>query len=369
MLRDLQKKMVLLGGPRQCGKTTFAQSLLGASADGQYFNFDRDRDRKAMLAEQWSDSDPLLVFDEIHKYTKWKNWLKGVYDTEKQKHKILVTGSARLNLYKRGGDSLLGRYYYWRLHPFSLGEIPDKIGPKEALKRLLEYGGFPEPFLDANDQEARRWRKQRQDLILKDDIRDLENIKNITTLTLLVDLLRQRVGSLIVVSNLAQDLQVSPITVGKWIEALEKMYLLFVVRAHSHNVARSLQKPFKVYFYDNAEVDGDEGARFENLVATHLLKRIEFLEDSSGYRYQLCFIRDREKREVDFAIVREKKLEALIEAKWSDSNPSPHLLFFSERLKPSHAVQIVAERAKTSKKGLFEIQDAIDSPWLREFGK
>lgn len=362
--RDLLSKMVFVGGPRQCGKTTLARDLLTEVTGGTYFNYDRDRDRRALLKEEWSDSTPLLVFDEIHKYPKWKNWLKGIYDTERDQHQILVTGSARLNVYKRGGDSLLGRYHYWRLHPFGLSELPKKMKPQEAFNRLMKVGGFPEPFLDGDETAARRWRKERQDRIIKDDIRDLDNIKNIATLTLLVDLLRERVGSLIVVANLAQDLQVSPLTINHWIESLEKMYMIFVVRPYAHNVARSLQKPFKVYFYDTGDVEGDEGARFENLVATHLLKKIEFLEDSTGYRYRLAFVRDREKREVDFAIVKEKTLLALIEAKWADSNPSPSLIYFAERLKPQSCEQIVGHLAKPMKKGSLEIHAAHESRWL-----
>ncbi len=362
--KDLENKMVFLAGPRQCGKTTLAKGVLENKGSGHYFNYDRDRDRVLLLQERWSETEKLLVFDELHKYPKWKNWLKGLYDTEKEKHQILVTGSARLNVYKKGGDSMAGRYHSWRLHPFSLSEIPTKLTPGQAFARLMTVGGFPEPFLDGSESAARRWRKERFDQVIKDDVRDLENIKNISTLTLLIDLLKQRVGSLIVVANLAEDLQVSQITINRWIQALEKMYYIFVTRPISKNVARSLQKPFKVFFYDNAEVDGDEGAKFENLVANHILKKIEFLEDSSGYRYQLGFIRDREKREVDFAIVKENKLEYLIEAKLSDTQISKNLLFFAERLGPEKALQIVAHTNKSYKKNSFELQSVLNSELL-----
>lgn len=362
--KDLKKKMVFIGGPRQCGKTTLAKDILGQSESGAYFNYDRDRDRILLKAEKWSDTEKLLIFDEIHKYPKWKNWLKGLYDTEGDKHQFLITGSARLNIYKKGGDSMAGRYHYWRLHPFTLSEIPEKIKLENAFQRLMNVGGFPEPFLDGDETMARRWRKERLDQVIKEDIRDLENIKNISTLNLLVDLLKQRVGSLVVPANLAEDLQVSQITINRWIEALEKMYFIFVVRPYSKKVARSLQKPFKVFFYDNAEVEGDEGAKFENLVANHLLKRIEYLEDSTGYRYQLGFIRDREKREVDFAIIKENKLETLIEVKLSDHEVSKNLIFFADRLNPTKAVQIVAHTKKGFKKNQLEVQSALESEFL-----
>jgi predicted AAA+ superfamily ATPase len=362
--KDLNKKMVLLGGPRQSGKTTLAQGLLDNFRSGLYLNYDRDRDQKILLSEGWSDTQELLIFDEIHKYPRWKNWVKGVYDTEKSIHKILVTGSARLNVYKKGGDSLMGRYHYWRLHPFSLSEHPKNLTKNEVFSRLMKVGGFPEPFLDGDEAAARRWRTTRLDSVIRDDIRDLENIKNIPTLALLVDLLRSRVGSLIVVSNIANDLHVTSATIVKWIAALERMYYIFVVRPFGTNVPRSIQKPFKVYFYDNAEVDGDDGAKFENLVATSLLKRLEFLEDSTGYRYQLCFLRDKEKREVDFVVLKEKKIEVLIEAKWADANPSPHLIHFAEKLNVPSALQILGRSVKNFKKGKFFLQSATESDWL-----
>lgn len=358
--KDLSKKMVLLGGPRQTGKTTLAKAILDKEGVGAYFNWDRDRDRRNILNETWTNEETLLVFDELHKYKRWKNWLKGVFDTEKDKHRILVTGSARLDVYKKGGDSLMGRYHYWRLHPFSLSEIPQGISPKDAFQRLMQVGGFPEPFLDNSEREARRWRRERQERILKDDVRDLEYLREIQTLGLLVELLRTRVGTPVVVSNLAKDLQVSPITVAKWIGVLERMYLLFTVKAYSKKISRALQKPFKVFFFDNADVEGDEGVRFENLVATHLLKKIHFLEDRDGFSYDLRYIRDREKREVDFVILKNHTIEALLEVKFSDKNISKSLVYYSERLRPKVSLQIVAELKDSFSKGNLKVVTPLD---------
>lgn len=343
ILNDLKKKMVFLGGPRQCGKTTLAKDILSGYTRGAYYNWDLDEHRQMILKKQWSDADKLLVFDEIHKYKSWKNWLKGVFDTQREDHHMLVTGSARLDVYKRGGDSLLGRYHYWRLHPFTLSEIPGKITPREAFDRLMSVGGFPEPFLDGDETQARRWRRERLDRVLRDDIRDLESVKDIQTMALFLDALRTRVGGLVVLSNIAEDLQTSPQTLTRWLDIFQKMYLVFVVRPYTKNLPRAVQKPPKVYFFDNADVIGDEGARFENLVASHLLKKIHFLEDRDGYRYELCYIRDKEGREVDFAIVKEGVLTELIEAKFADPNISPHLQYYAERLKPKMAQQIVAK--------------------------
>ena len=316
---DLNKKMVFLGGPRQVGKTTLAKNVI--KNRGLYLNWDDDLDRKKILARQWSDDDQYLVFDELHKFPRWKNWVKGIYDTQKENHKILVTGSARLDLYK-----------------------------KDVLKRLMKFGGFPEPFLSGSETENRRWRKERFDRILKDDIRELEVVKEINNISLLVDLLKSRIGSPIVVSNLAKDLQVAPNTVKNWIDILERMYLVFKVPVYTVKIARSLQKPFRIYFYDNADVDGDDGARFENLVATHLLKILHYLEDSEGYRCELFYIRDKDGREVDFCVVIDGKVAELIEAKLNDSNISKSLIYFSERLNPLKSTQVLYSAVTRHKK-------------------
>lgn len=356
--KDLERKMVFLGGPRQVGKTTVARSLLGGRT-GHYFNWDLDEDRRSMLKKDWSDDESLLIFDELHKFPKWKTWIKGIYDTAVN-HRFLVTGSARLDVYRRGGDSLLGRYHYWRLHPFSLCELPASISRATALDRLLLLGGFPEPFLDGNEREARRWRRERLDRVLRDDIRDLESVRSISTLAMFLDALRERVGSTVVLANIAEDLQVAQKTTKAWLEIFERMYLVFVVRPYTARVARAIQKPPKVFFFDNGDVVGDEGAKFENLVATHLIKRIQFLEDRDGYRYELRYLRDKEGREVDFVVLKEGRVHELYEAKWSDTSPSAHLAYYAERLKPVRAVQIVARAKRRIVRGAFTIAPATD---------
>ncbi len=339
---DLQKKMVFIGGPRQVGKTTLARYLLAQSGQGRYFNWDYDDDRQAILQKKWSSDDKLLIFDELHKYPRWKSWVKGLYDVAGEQHQILVTGSARLDVYRQGGDSLLGRYHYWRLHPFTLDEIPAGITPEDAFQRLMTLGGFPEPFLANDLRESRRWRKERFDKVLQEDIRDLESIRNIQVLRLLLDLLRSRVGGMVVISNLAQDIQVAPQTAQSWLESLERMYILFRVKPYTTAIARAILKPPKVYFFDNADVTEEQGARFENLIATTLLKRLHYLEDYEGYHCELRYIRDKEGREVDFAILKDGVLEELIEVKYSDDGISSSLRYFTERLKPKRATQIVA---------------------------
>jgi len=360
ILEDLQKKMVFVGGPRQVGKTTIAKAILSETFPaGRYLNWDFDEDRQDIIKKRWSRDNTLLVFDELHKFPRWKGWIKGIYDVSHEMHSFLITGSARLDVYRRGGDSLMGRYHYWRLHPFTLDEIPKVIAPKEAFKRLMTVGGFPEPFLDGDERMARRWRRERFNRVLREDVRDLESIRNIQLLWLFLDMLRQRVGSLITISNLATDLQISPKTAKSWLEVSERMYLVFSVRPYTKSLPRAVLKPPKVYFFDNGDIIGDEGARFENLVATSLLKRLHFLEDRDGYRYELRYIRDKEGREVDFAIIKEGKLEELVEAKYSDENISKPLLYYAERLKPRKATQIVAKIKRSYDKDRVRVTDPI----------
>ena len=357
IIKDLSKKMVFIGGPRQVGKTTLAQSILKQfpyrkSKKGLYLNWDFDEDRYKIINKKWDEDHQLLVFDELHKYSKWKNWIKGLYDKSHPLHKMLVTGSARLDVYRRGGDSLLGRYHYWRLHPLTLDELPNKMSAKEGFKRLMTVGGFPEPFLDGNEQSARRWRRERFDRVLKEDIRDLESIKRIQDLNLFVDILRRSGGHLLVLSNIAQKIQISPKTAKLWLEALNRMYICFSIWPYTKKLPRATQKPPKVYFFDNADLisENPEGPRFENLIATHLLKKIHYLEDSKGFRFELNYIRDKESREVDFVIQKENKVFALIEVKFSEDKISKSLQYYSEKLKPRHAIQIVANLKQEYKK-------------------
>ena len=360
ILDDLRKKMVFVGGPRQVGKTTLAKAIFSKNFPaGIYLNWDYDEDRQDILQKRWSDENDLLIFDELHKFPRWKSWIKGLYDVSHEIHSFLITGSARLDIYRRGGDSLMGRYHYWRLHPFTLDEIPNGFSSKDAFNRLMTVGGFPEPFLDGDEREARRWRRERFDRVIREDVRDLESVRNIQLLSMFLDLLRHRVGGLVRLSNIASDIQISPKTAKSWLEVLERMYLVFSVRPYTKSLPRAVLKPPKVYFFDNGDVLGDEGVRFENLVATSLLKRLHFLEDRDGYCYELRYIRDKEGREVDFAVLKDGHLEELIEAKYSDDSISRHLQYYAERLKPEKATQIVAKVRRPYDKGRIKIIDPI----------
>jgi predicted AAA+ superfamily ATPase len=366
--QDLIKKMVFIGGPRQVGKTTVSKALChGQFYPGSYFNWDLDEDRRAILKKQWLSSIPLVIFDELHKYPRWKQWIKGVYDTKPKGQQYLVTGSARLDEYRRGGDSLMGRYHYWRLHPLTIDELPPDISAEEGYRRLLVLGGFPEPFLMADEREARRWRRERFDRILREDVRDLESIRNTQMLALFVDALRERVSSMITLSNIATDLQISPKTAKSWLALIERMYIGFPIYPLVKNVPRAIQKPPKFYFYDNGDVVGDHGARLENLIATTLIKRLHFIEDYYGHRCNLHYLRDKEGREVDFVTEINGEIIDLIEVKNSDTTISSNLKYYSERLKPKNTVQIVGDLKQPFNQGHILVTNPIaffrDPPW------
>lgn len=365
--QDLTKKMVFIGGPRQVGKTTLSKNLCcGNFKNGTYLNWDLDENRRAIMHKQWPQESSLIIFDELHKYPKWKQWIKGVYDT-RQHQQYLVTGSARLDVYRRGGDSLMGRYHYWRLHPFTLDELPSTITLQDGFQRLLTLGGFPEPFLAGDEREARRWRRERFDRILKEDVRDLESVRNIQMLALFVDALRERVGSMITLANIAEDLQISPATAKMWLSVIERMYIAFTISPLVRKVPRAIQKPPKVYFYDNGDVLGNHGGHLENLVATTLLKRLHFIEDYHGYRTSLHYIRDKDGREVDFVTVVNGVVTDLIEVKMSDTSISPHLKYYAEKLKPQRATQLVAELKRSFMQGNITVTSPLeffrDPPW------
>ena len=362
LARDLDRKYVFLTGPRQVGKTTLARRLIEARKGSCYLNFDADADRPAILRQSWDRKAPLVVLDEVHKLKSWKRRLKGVYDTEGIPPRILVTGSARLDLYRRGGDSMAGRYFLHRLHPLSVRELRGTAPPAVILERLMRFGGFPEPYLAASDQEAARWRQQHLERIVREDIQDLEPVKDVRTLLLLVDLLSERVGSPISCPSLGRDLELSPHTVRRWIRIQEHMYVVFLVTPWHRNVARSILKEPKAYFYDSGAVRGDEGARLENAVAVCLRKWLDFRTDVQGRTCALHYLRDKEKREVDFTVVEDGRPRLLLEVKRSETSVSPSLRYFSKRLAPEECLQLVQTAARAQTVDGIHVRPAAE--WL-----
>src|SRR6266545_2011763 len=310
--RDLARKMVFVAGPRQVGKTTLALGLPGAR--GAYLNWDIAADRERLLKGELPPGR-FWILDEIHKYRRWRNFLKGLYDGRPRGQRILVTGSGRLDLYRFGGDSLQGRYHLLRLHPFSAAELGLKK-PVE-LRELLNLGGFPEPYLSGREVEARRWSRQHRTLLVREDVVSLERIEDLGHLELLVLRLPELVGSPLSINALREDLQVSHKAVAGWIAALERLYAVFRLSPVGAPRIRAVKKEQKHYLFDWSIVPSDP-ARFENLVACHLLKWVHFEQDSLGKDVELRYFRDVEGREVDFVVVERRRLRLLIECKWAD---------------------------------------------------
>ncbi len=328
---DLKEKMVFLSGPRQVGKTTLALSYLGGDESyPSYFNWDYDEDRNKLLHFEFPPDEKLIVLDEIHKYKRWRNWLKGLYDKTRSRRSYLVTGSARLDYYKRGGDALTGRYHSYRLHPFTLPEI-DSHAKSSSVEALFNFGGFPEPFLGQSERKLRRWQRERMSQILRDDLRDLERVEEVTLIGRLVERLPALVGSPLSINSLREDLQVAHQTVRKWIEILERLYIVFRIPSYGSSKIRAVKKEQKLYFWDWSSIP-DPGARFENMTACHLLKYCHFLEDTEGYAMDLRYLRDTDKREVDFVVTKELKPLWAVECKKDPGSPSPSLAYFAERL-------------------------------------
>jgi len=338
-LEELPEKMVFLGGPRQVGKTTFSLSLLGAADRHHpaYLNWDAPRDREKILKAELPPQQKLIVFDEIHKYARWRNLVKGFYDKRAAGAQFLVTGSARLDYYSKGGDSLHGRYHYYRLHPFSLPELKSFSKRDEAT--LLKHGGFPEPFFKANDKFTRRWRLERHRRIIHEDLRDLENIREMSLIELLMTLLPERVGSILSVQSLREILQTAHESVERWLTALENMYLIFRIAPFTAKQIRGVKKEKKLFFWDWATAT-EESARFENMVASHLLKYCHFVEDSEGYAMELRFLRDTDGREIDFLVLRDGKPEFAVECKTGEKQISKRIEYFKTRLKIPEVYQV-----------------------------
>ena len=329
---DLGRKMVFLSGaPRQVGKTTLALALLGARRRRHpgYLNWDDPRVRPELLRGRLPGGEKLVVLDEIHKYPRWRNLVKGLYDTEGDRIAFLVTGSARLDHYRKGGDSLQGRYHHYRLHPLSLGELGAGPSPGD-LEALMQFGGFPEPLLAGDTRTWRRWQRERQSRVVYEDLRDLENVREVALVELLVEALPDRVGAPLSVRSLCGDLQVAHETVERWLGILENLYVCFRIPPFGAPRIRAVKKEKKLYLWDWSLTPG-KGERFENLVACHLLKYCHHLEDMEGHRMELRFIRDTDRREVDFVVLRNNEPLFAVECKSGEKSPSPTIAYFRQR--------------------------------------
>jgi predicted AAA+ superfamily ATPase len=336
VVADLARKMVFLGGPRQVGKTYLAKKILGRSQSG-YLSWDVPAQRQSILRRELPASR-LVVFDELHKFRGWRNYLKGVFDEFHPRTRILVTGSARLDLYRFGGDSLQGRYYFVRLHPFSLAELG---GSAKDFAALLELGGFPEPLLGGSAARARRWSIEYRERLVREDVSAVENIQNLGALELLILRLPELVGSPLSINALREDLQLNHQTVSRWLDVLERMYAIFRVAPFGAPKIRAVKKERKHYHVDWSLVR-DESSRFENMVASHLLKWVDFQRDTEGRLLELRYFRDVDGREVDFVVVEGRRPVMMVECKLRDQDPAPALRYLSQRFPSVPAYQVSA---------------------------
>ncbi len=327
---DLGRKMVFVGGPRQVGKTTLATTLLGGGRRHPgYLNWDNVQVRSRLLRGELPPGQKLIVLDEIHKFPGWRNLVKGFYDTEGDRTSFLVTGSARLDHYRRGGDSLQGRYHYYRLHPVTLGEMGADT-TSDDLEQLMRFGGFPEPLFAGDARIWHRWQRELASRVVYEDLRDLENVREVARVELLVEALPERVGSPLSVQSLREDLQVAHETVERWLRILERLYVCFRIPPFGAPGIRAVKKEQKLYLWDWSRVPGT-GARFENMVASHLLKHCHHVEDTQGHRMELRFIRDTDRREVDFLVIRDNRPLFAVECKSGDKAPSSAINYFRQR--------------------------------------
>lgn len=350
--RDLARKMVLLSGPRQCGKTTLVRRLV-KERQGQYLSWDAPADRRVIQNGALDFDAPMWAFDELHKFRRWRGFLKGLYDAHHEDHSMVVTGSARLDLYSRGGDSLQGRYFGHHLHPFTASEVGKKALPRfddlfqlprEAVDAaiiddLLRYGGFPEPFLAADTREAARWRLGYAERLVREDVRDLEHIRELERVELLYDRLGAVAGSVLSINSLREDLEVAFDTVKKWLSVLEKLDAIFRIAPFGPPRLKAVKKEQKLYFWDWTRAES-EGARFENLVAMHLLRFTHWLRDVEGEKVELRYFRTRLGHEVDFIVLRAGKPWFAVEAKLAEQPLDGGLKYLLERVAVPFAFQV-----------------------------
>jgi predicted AAA+ superfamily ATPase len=328
---DLSEKMVFIGGPRQVGKTTLSLQFLpsGNEKHPAYLNWDSPLIRKDLLAGQLPPDQQLIILDEIHKYKDWKSLIKGFYDLNKSDTQFLVTGSARLDYFRKGGDSLQGRYHYYRLHPLTLDEISPDCSASQ-VPNLLRFGGFPEPQIKSSETHWKRWERERAKRVIFEDLVSLENVRNVSQVELLASLLPHRIGSLLSINNLSTDLQVAFETTEKWVSMLENLYVCFRISPWTNSSLRSLKKEKKVYMWDWS-VCADESARYENMVASHLFKFCHLWEDARGEEMTLQFIRNAQGKEIDFVVVKNQKPWFAVECKTDDRQLSKQISYYAER--------------------------------------
>lgn len=355
--------MVFLTGPRQVGKTYLAKQIMRGFKRPVYLNWDDIDDAQVIRKRQWSIRADLVVLDEVHKMKNWKLFLKGTFDTKPEDQALLVTGSARLETFRQTGESLAGRYFHYRLHPLSVKEVePEDDMRGLVLDNLLARGGFPEPYLAGDPRDINRWRNQYYTDLVREDILDFSRIHEVKAIRTLVEMLRSRVGSLLSCRSLAEDLQVAPNTVRKYVEILQSLYIIFLIRPFHKNIARALTREPKLYFYDTGFVKGDDGIKFENLTAVSLLKHVQFCADALGKEGALHYLRTKEGKEIDFILVDNDRISRAVEVKDKETSLSKNIKYFRGKYRNIPFVQIVRNMRQARQVDGVPIEPAAD--WL-----
>jgi len=384
------KSMVFLSGPRQAGKTTLSRIIAEGFVNTLYCNWDIPEHRVRLLEnpsfftslQRRDNSPPFIIFDEIHKYRDWKNYLKGVYDQYSGEYRFLVTGSGRLDLYQKGGDSLAGRYLLFYLWLFTVAELssgsrsvadfltdPLAITMENAetlaatWEKLETMSGFPEPFLNGRPAAYRRWSTGYSQRLIREDIRELSEIRTVTDLETLYHLIPSKIGSPLSVPSLANDLKVAYNTVQNWLTLFERFYLTFSLPTWTERIARAIHKERKVYLFDTPHIK-DPAARLENMVAIELWRAVTCWNAMGEGDFSLHFIRNKEQQEVDFLIANEREPFLLIECKLADEQPSKSLLAMQRALQIP-AVQLVrsASGFRTYRNGDLPVLVAPAAQW------
>lgn len=385
----LEPKMRFVAGPRQCGKTTLAREIL-ARHHSEELLFDWDvpetrrlyrtdtlfyRSRIKALAKPW------MCFDEIHKQRKWKDILKGIYDADGGRVRLLVTGSARLELFRRAGDSLAGRFFLFRLPPTLLGELlgespasvpsvdardwiderltaapsrgtEDPRAARGATEHLLRFGPFPEPLLKGTDRFHSLWRRNYLDSVIRGDLRDLTRLRDLSLVEALVDLIPARVGSPFSLNAVREDLEVAHATVRGMMEHLERLLVVFALSPYAKRVTRPVKRERKIYLFEWSSVE-EEAARFakKNFVALELLARTQFWTENGPHEWVLHYLRSRDGKESDFLILRRRRPWCIVECKLRKATVESHHRLFAAKLGGIPVVQVVRDH------GVLEARD------------
>ncbi len=361
---------------------------------GIYRNWDIVNHQKEIVTSPYffqnenrkSNDSFLVILDELHKYPKWKKYLKGCYDGFNEDYNFLITGSGRLDLFKKGGDSLFGRYFAIRLFPFTLGELAEKeISYEKTLEtihsgfanaefrdiyeQLFQFSGFPEPFIKADARFYNLWNNERKKTLIKEDIRDAYMIKEIAHVEILASLLSTKIGSPLSINSLKEDIGTSFDSVKRWLSILEQFYYVFFIRAYNKKLSRALKKEQKAYLFNWVEIE-EPGIRFENMVALHLYKTIQLWNDTGCGKFELCYVRDKDGREVDFLVIEGNTPVLIIECKFNDAEISKNLLYYQKKISVPYAIQLVHQEGvlkKMKQGGLVQYIVSADR-FLQELG-